>query len=104
MHSVIQQLPKKKLTDLKDYCSIRSVASGQELDEIDNLLDFFKLLEDEDEIALDNIGLLKDFSEQVLKNKKVKNYIEEYESELIYIILDWVSCQMLSFSLVAVLK
>lgn len=76
-----QQLVKEKLRKLIEYCWLREIRIDEETEDF---CDFFTSLEDQGEIAADNIGLLKDFSEKILKSKRVKEYLEDYESEPVF--------------------
>ena len=80
MYSIIQQCGEEDLSNLINYCTFR----GIQFKETNDRFEFFVDLVDQDQIAADDIALLKDLSDDVLKNQKVKDYIKQYESESKY--------------------
>lgn len=66
---------------MKDFCLDQELLEPYQLEDSQNFLDFFMLLEDEAVIEADNIGLLKDFT-KLLKIHKVKELVDKYEGKV----------------------
>lgn len=82
MYSIAEQIPSSDLKKMKDFCLDQELLEPYQLEDSQNFLDFFMLLEDEAVIEADNIGLLKDFT-KLLNIHKVKELVDKYEEQKI---------------------